>query len=225
MNKTTLMTKVQFSASMMCADYGHLEREVRLLETAGIDAFHIDIMDGRFVHNFGMGIHDLNYIRSATDRSIECHLMIENPVNYIKQFVKLGADVIYVHPESEYHSSTTLQAIIDAGATPGIVISPGKMTEGVLELLHVVKRVLVMGVNPGNAGQIYLPFVDGKIRKLLTLRKEYDFDVFWDGHGSFENVTKFAPLGVSGFVLGTATLFGKDRSYKEILDELREHCK
>jgi len=219
------MAKIQFSASMMCADYGHLEREVRSLEAAGIDAFHIDIMDGQFVNNFGMGIHDLRYIRSATKKEIECHLMIENPINYIERFAKLGVDVIYIHPESEYHSSTTLQKIIETGLTPGIVISPGKMTEGVLELLYVVKRVLVMGVNPGNAGQTYLPFVDKKIRKLLKLRDEYGFEVFWDGHGSFENVSKFSALGVSGFVLGTAVLFGKERSYKEILDELRKSVK
>jgi len=219
------MEKILFSASMMCADYGHLEQEVRSLEAAGIDAFHIDIMDGQFVHNFGMGIHDLKYIRSATNKNIECHLMIENPINYVELFIKLGVDVLYIHPESEYHSSTTLQAITDAGVIPGIVVSPGKMTEGILELLYIAKRVLVMGVNPGNAGQAYLPFVDEKIRKLLSLRKEYGFEVFWDGHGSFENVVKFAPLGVRGFILGTAALFGKERSYKEILDELHKHTK
>jgi ribulose-phosphate 3-epimerase len=219
------MAKIQFSASMMCADYGHLEQEVHSLEEAGIDAFHIDIMDGKFVHNFGMGIHDLRYIRSATDKSIECHLMIENPLYYVDTFAKLGVNVLYIHPESEYHSSTTLQAIIEAGITPGLVISPGKMTEGILELLYVVKRVLVMGVNPGNAGQTYLPFVDKKIRRLLKLRDEYGIEVFWDGHGSFENVSKFSSLGVSGFVLGTAVLFGKKRSYKEILNDLRKSLK
>jgi len=183
------------------------------------------LLDGKFVHNFGMGIHDLRYIRSATSKSIECHLMIENPIYYVETFAKLGVNVLYIHPESEYHSSTTLQAIIEAGIIPGIVISPGKMTEGILELLYVVKRVLVMGVNPGNAGQTYLPFVDKKILRLLKLREEYGIEVFWDGHGSFENVNKFSALGVSGFVLGTAVLFGKKRSYGEILNELRRSLK
>lgn len=210
-----------FSASMMCANYASLEKEVRSLEAAGIDAFHIDIMDGQYVRNFGMGLHDFRYIRSATNKSVECHLMIENPINYINLFADIGADVIYIHPDSEYHTSSTLQAIIDAGITPGIVLDPGKMTEGVLELLYVVKRVLVMGVNPGNAGQTYMPFVDKKICKLLTMRDEYGFEVFWDGAGSVENITRFAPLGVRGFVLGTATLFDKERGYKEILDGLR----
>jgi ribulose-phosphate 3-epimerase len=215
---------IKFSASMMCADYGHLEDEIRNLERAGIDSFHIDIMDGRFVHNFGMGIHDLRYIRSATEKKVEVHLMIREPVRYVEMFAKLGADVLYVHPESEYHISTTIEEIVRAGITPAIVISPGFMTESVLELLFVVKRVLVMGVNPGNAGQTYLPFLEEKIRKLVTLRDKYKFEVYWDGHGSPENIRRFAPLGVSGFVLGTAALFGKDKPYGEILGGLRACC-
>jgi ribulose-phosphate 3-epimerase len=209
---------------MMCADYGHLENEVRALELAGVDAFHIDIMDGRFVHNFGMGIHDLRYIRKATDRSVECHAMITEPRAYVDLFADIGVDVLYVHPESEYQCSTTLEKIINAGITPAIAINPGTAPENILELLYIVERVLVMSVNPGHAGQVYLPFVDKKVRKLLDLREEYGFEVFWDGHGSVENVRKFAPLGVSGFVLGTAALFGKNRPYKDIIAELRACC-
>lgn len=212
---------IKFSASMMCANYGHLEDEIRALEQAGIDSFHIDIMDGEFVHNFGMGIHDLRYISSATTKKVEVHLMIRKPVRYVEMFAKLGVDVLYVHPESEYHVSSTIEEIVRAGMTPAIVISPGCMAESVFELLYVVKRVLVMGVNPGNAGQTYLPFLEEKIRNLLILRDKYGFEVYWDGHGSPENIRKFAPLGVSGFILGTAALFGKHKSYQEILNELR----
>jgi len=206
---------------MMCADYGHLEDEIRALEQAGIDSFHIDIMDGEFVHNFGMGIHDLRYIRSATKKNVEVHLMIRRPIRYVDLFAKIGVDVLYVHPESAYHISTTIEEIVKAGIMPALVISPGLMTEGILELLYVVKRVLVMGVNPGNAGQTYLPFLMEKISKLLKLRDKYNFEVYWDGHGSPGNIRKFAPLGVSGFVLGTAALFGKDQTYEVILSELR----
>ena len=223
-NEGDLMAEVKFSASMMCADYGHLEAEIHALEQAGIDSFHIDIMDGEFVHNFGMGIHDLRYIRSATRKSVEVHLMIKNPVRYVEMFSRIGVDVLYVHPESEYHISTTIEEIINYGMTPAIVISPGHMTSAVLELLYVVKRVLVMGVNPGNAGQTYLPYLEEKISKLVMLRERYGFEVFWDGHGSPDNVRKFAPLGVSGFVLGTAALFGKDKAYSDILCELRGCC-
>jgi len=218
------MPNLHLSASMMCADYGHLEKEINELEAAGIDSFHIDIMDGGFVNNFGMGIHDLRYIKSATTRPVEAHLMIRDPYRYIDLFAKIGVNTLYVHPESEYHIATTLESIIKAGITPALVISPGLMTEGILELLYVVKRVLVMGVNPGNAGQTYLPYLEEKIQRLVKLREKYGFEVFWDGHGSIENIRKFAPLGVNGFILGTATLFGKSRPYKEILEEVRGCC-
>lgn len=216
-----MIKKIHYSASMMCANYAHLEKEIRELEEAGIDSFHVDIMDGSFVHNFGMGIHDLRYIRSATKKKVEVHLMIREPIRYIELFAKMGVNTLYVHPESEYHISSTIEEIIKAGITPALVISPGLMTEGVLELLYVVKRVLIMGVNPGNAGQTYLPYLEEKIRNLVTLRNKYSFNICWDGHGSIENIKKFAPLGVNGFVLGTATLFGKNQTYKDILNELR----
>ena len=205
----------------MCADYGHLEDEVRALEAAGVDAFHIDIMDGHFVHNFGMGIHDLRYIRKTTERIVECHAMITEPRAFVDLFAGIGVYVLYVHPESEYQCSTTLEKIIHAGMIPAIAINPGTSVEQILELLYIVKRVLVMSVNPGHAGQVLLPHIGKKTEKLLKLRDAYDFEVYWDGHGSVENVGKYAPLGVSGFVLGTAALFGKDKSYKAILRELR----
>jgi ribulose-phosphate 3-epimerase len=217
-----IMNDIKFSASMMCADYGHLENEVHALETAGVDAFHIDILDGHFVHNFGMGIHDLRYIRGATRKSVEVHAMITEPRAYIDLFERCGVDVLYVHPESEYQCSTTLEKIINAGITPGVAINPGTSVETILELLHVAKRVLVMSVNPGQAGQVLLPHIGSKIEKLLKLQDDYDFELYWDGHGSVENVRKYAPLGLSGFVLGTAALFNKNRPYKDIIAELRK---
>jgi ribulose-phosphate 3-epimerase len=215
------MKNIKFSASMMCADYGHLEDEVRSLEAGGIDGFHIDIMDGNFVYNFGMGIHDLRYIAQVATVPIECHLMINTPIRFVKMFAKLGVNVLYVHPESEPHTYATIHRVSELGMSPAIVLSPDRPIEYISEFLPVVKRVLVMGVTPGDAGQAYLPHIEPKLRKLLALRDEYGFEVWWDGHASPENVSKFAPLGVDGFVLGTATLFGKNRPYKEIIGELR----
>ncbi|GHU41407.1 ribulose-phosphate 3-epimerase [Clostridia bacterium] len=212
---------IKFSASMMCADYGHLEEEVKNLEAAGVDAFHVDIMDGEFVHNFGMGIHDLQYIKSVATRPIECHLMIKEPVRYVKLFAKCGADILYVHPESGYQIGETIQRIMECGVTPGIAINPTTSVESALELFHLVKRVLIMTVNPGHAGQVFLPFIEKKISKLIEIKEEYGLEFFWDGHASPDNVRKFTHLGIDGFVLGTASLFGKDRPYQEIILELR----
>jgi ribulose-phosphate 3-epimerase len=212
---------IEFSASMMCANYANLEREVRMLEEGGIDSFHIDIMDGQFVPNFGMGLQDLEYIRRATKKKIEVHLMIKDPRSYLNIFTNLGVDIIYVHPEADYHPSTTLQKIIEAGITPGIVINPGTSVESIMELLNIVDRVMVMSVNPGNAGQLYLPYVGKKIEKLLSIKEEYGIELYWDGACSEEKIRTFAPMGVKGFVLGTTVLFGKERSYKNILEDLK----
>lgn len=213
---------IEFSASMMCANYANLEKEVRMLEDGGIDTFHIDIMDGQFVPNFGMGLQDLEYIRRATKKKIEVHLMIKDPRSYLSIFTNLGVDIIYVHPEADYHPSTTLQKIIEAGITPGIVINPGTSVESIVELLNVVDRVMIMSVNPGNAGQLYLPYVGKKIEKLLSIKEEYGVEVYWDGACSEEKIRTFAPMGVKGFVLGTTVLFGKERSYKDILKDLKK---
>ena len=104
-------------ASMMCADYRNLEREVRELTEGGIDSFHIDIMDGRYVPNFAMSLNDLRCIRSLTDKPLDVHLMVEHPMNTIGLFTEAlrEGDTIYIHPEAEYHPSTTLQRIIQAG--------------------------------------------------------------------------------------------------------------
>ncbi|MBQ5852273.1 MAG: ribulose-phosphate 3-epimerase [Lachnospiraceae bacterium] len=215
---------IELTASMMCANYGNLEKEVRDLENAGIDSFHIDIMDGRYVHNFAMSLNDMRYIANATKKPLDVHLMIEHPNNMIQMFLNnlRPGDTVYIHPEAEYHPSTTLQKIIDAGMIPGIAINPGTSVETVMEMLRIVDKVLVMAVNPGSAGQMYLPYVGHKINKLLSLREEMKFELIWDGACTADKVLKYAPQGMDGFVLGTSLLFGKNRPYKEIIEDIRE---
>jgi ribulose-phosphate 3-epimerase len=214
---------IELTASMMCADFGHLEQEVRDLEAAGIDSFHIDIMDGRYVPNFAMSLNDMRYIRSATSLPLDVHLMIEHPMTHINMFLSnlRKGDTVYIHPEAEYHPSTTLQKIIDAGMIPGIAINPGTSVETVIEMLRIVDKVLVMSVNPGNAGQMYLPYVGQKVDRLLRLKDAIGFQLYWDGACSAEKVKEFAPKGMDGFVLGTTLLFGKNRPYGDILHDIR----
>lgn len=114
-----------------------------------------------------------------------------------------------------------MQKIIDAGLVPGIAINPGTSIETVIEMLQIVDKVLVMSVNPGNAGQMYLPYVGKKIERLLKIREEMKFEVYWDGACGMDKIQTFAPMGVKGFVLGTTVLFGKNRSYADILKEIR----
>ena len=213
----------ELTASMMCANYGHLAREVTELENAGIDSFHIDIMDGRFVANFAMSLNDLSYIAKTTNKPLDVHLMVEHPNNTVELFIRnlRKGDTIYIHPEAEYHPSATLLKIINAGMVPGIAINPGASIETIMEMLRIVDKVLVMSVNPGDAGQMYLPYVGQKIDRLLKLKDEMEFKIYWDGACSREKVLEYAPKGVDGFVLGTTLLFGKDRPYKDIINDIR----
>ena len=164
----------ELTASMMCANFGNLEKEVKELEVAGIDSFHIDIMDGRYVPNFAMSLNDMRYIRSATDKPLDVHLMIEHPNTHINLFLNAlkEGDTVYIHPEAEYHPSTTLQKIIDAGLVPGIAINPGTSIETVMEMLQIVDKVLVMSVIRVMLVRCIFHMLARKLRDFLSFVKK-----------------------------------------------------
>lgn len=213
---------IELSASMMCADFSCLGEEVQTLENAGIDIFHIDIMDGSFVDNVGMGYQDMACIKRHTGKPLEAHLMVRKPYNYLDILFGLGVEIIYIHPEVDPDPATTVEKIHQHGSIAGIAINPGTSIASIEELLNTVDRVLVLGVNPGHAGRKYQPYVDKKIEKLIALKNEYNFEIYLDGAVTEERIIKWSPLGVKGYVLGTATLFSKDISYAEILYKLKE---
>ena len=207
--------------SMMCADFGNLEHEIDLLTSAGADLLHVDIMDGSFVPNFGMGLGDAAFISKTSNVPIDLHLMIQNPAQHISLFAALHPRIIYIHPEADQHPTRTLQLIKDQDIAPGIAINPGTAIATITPLLHLASYVLVMTVNPGFAGQTYLPFVTDKIMELAALKADYKFSIIIDGACSPDKIDELGSIGADGFVLGTAALFGKDRPYGEIIKELR----
>lgn len=207
--------------SMMCANYGHLAAEVRALDDAGADIFHCDIMDGSFVPNFTMGVMDVKTIRRYTDKPLDCHLMVENPLEKVQWFIEAGANIIYIHPEAERYVVKTLAKIRELHACAGIAVNPDTSVASISEILNLCDYVLVMTVNPGFAGQAFIDFTARKIKQLVTLKDEYGYKLMIDGHCTPQVVKEMAALGVDGFVLGTSGLFGKGSSYRERLEALR----
>lgn len=208
--------------SMMCADYGDLRHEVERLDAAGTDIFHCDIMDGTFVPNITMGVMDVKAIRAATEKPIDVHLMIENPAAKVDLFLDAGADIVYIHPESERYVVKTLAHIKERGAAAGLVINPDTSIETIEEMLNLVDYVMVMTVNPGFAGQKFIDFTTKKIERLAALKDEYGFKLMIDGACGPKVVRELSAAGVDGFVLGTSALFGKEIGYAECLRNLRD---
>ena len=213
---------IEFSASMMCANFAHLEKEVMSLDEAGIDSYHIDIMDGNFVDNFGMGFQDMEYIRSATEKDLEIHLMMKSPERYLDILNHVHANVVYVHPESTYAAEYVIEKLRKLGISPGIAINPGTSVYTVTELLNIVDKVLVLCVNPGHAGRQFEAYVTKKIDKLLEIRQDYEFEIYLDGACTLERIKIYSQKGVKGFVLGTSVLFGHKKSYKEVMKQIRK---
>lgn len=208
--------------SLMCADYDNLALDVQALDEAGTDIFHVDIMDGAFVPNFAMGLEDLKCVRRNTKKPVDVHLMVNAPQNVAPVFANAGADIIYVHVESDPMIGRTLDTIRNAGAAPGIAVNPGTAAESLTSLLPIVDYVMVMTVNPGWAGQKYLEYVDEKIEKLVEWKTKWNYKIVVDGAISPDKIRKLSAMGVDGFVLGTSALFGKNRPYSEILADLRK---
>lgn len=206
--------------SMMCADYGNLRSEVQALDAAGADVFHCDVMDGSFVPNIAMGLMDIKAVRGATNKPVDCHLMIEEPSRSINLFLDAGVDLIYIHPESERYCVKTLAAIRDGGAKAGIAINPDTSIASIEELLNEVDYVMVMTVNPGFAGQAFIEFTKDKIALLAALKERYGFTLTVDGACSPERIKALSSIGADGFILGTSALFGRG-DYAQSINQLR----
>lgn len=210
--------------SMMCANYGHLADEVRALDDAGADIFHCDIMDGCFVPNFTLGVMDLRTIRRYTDKLVDCHLMMENPGSKVDWFIDAGADIVYIHPESERYMVKTLANIKEKGAAAGIAVNPDTSVASISEILNLCDYVMVMTVNPGFAGQGFIDFTAKKVRQLAELKKEFGYRLMIDGHCTPKVVQDMSAFGVDGFILGTSGLFQKGKNYREMMDALRKEA-
>ena len=191
--------------SILSADFANLGAQVKELEDNGIEIVHIDIMDGYFVPNISFGFPVIKSLRPITKMTFDVHLMIENPANYIEEFVKSGADMITVHLEGNNHIHRLIQNIKSYNVKAGIAINPGTPVASLKHLLSDLDLVLVMGVNPGFGGQSLIPFTIDKVRELDAIRKaeNLNFKISVDGGIKSTNYKEMLEAGADMLVAGS----------------------
>jgi ribulose-phosphate 3-epimerase len=204
--------KIEIAPSILAANFAQLGDEIRLVEEAGADAIHVDVMDGHFVPNISIGIPVVQSLRKATRLPLDVHLMIENPEEYIEEFIRAGADRVLVHEEATVHLDRALSMIREHGVQAGAVINPATPVAMLSDVLDKVDTVLVMSVNPGFGGQRFIPRAFEKIRQLNQWRARYngDFRIAVDGGVELENIGELAQAGTNTFVAGTSIFHTPD---------------
>lgn len=203
--------------SLMCADLGNLEQNIKELDKAGVDFYHIDIMDGKFVPNFTLGPDFVKTVRRLTNTPLDIHLMIEEPEKHIDLFADCGVDMISVHQESTQNLHSLLSTIKKHGIKAGVAINPGTSLEFLDYVYDLLDYIVVMTVNPGFAGQKFIPTMYEKIAKVNERIKKYNrnIEIQVDGNIGENTIPKCKDNGATMYVLGTSAVFNHHHTLEE----------
>ena len=217
------MTKI--APSILSADFTRLGEQVQALEAAGVDRFQVDVMDGRFVPNITFGALAIESLRPLTRLTIEAHLMVEPPEDFIERFAKAGADTIIVHQEATPHLHRAIQQIHHFGKKAGVAINPSTPASTLSEVLGSVQLVLVMTVNPGFGGQDFIPETLSKIRQMRNAIQErgLDCEVEVDGGINHQTARLVVEAGANVLVAGSA-IFDSKEGVSAAIQSLLESC-
>jgi len=200
---------IELAPSILSADFARLGEQVRAAGEGGAAVIHVDIMDGHFVPNLTIGPPVVKSLRKATELPLDCHLMIENPDDFIPVFAEAGADWMSVHQEACRHLNRTLHHIKDHNCLAGVVINPATPVETLSEVLDIVDYVLVMSVNPGFGAQKFIPSTVHKMRRLAQIRAQrgLSYRIEVDGGVALGTVAEVVQAGAEILVAGNA-VFG-----------------
>ena len=207
--------------SILSADFGNLERDIKMINRSQAEWVHIDVMDGVFVPNISFGFPVMKPVRKATDKVLDVHLMIVEPEKYVKRFVEAGADYVTFHHEACADPRATIAEIKAAGAKAGVSIKPATPAEDIFDYLSELDLVLVMSVEPGFGGQSFMP---DSLDKVRALRKEidekgYNCLIEIDGGISAKNAKEVFDAGCDAVVAGSS-VFGAENPEQAIIDIL-----
>jgi ribulose-phosphate 3-epimerase len=204
-HNTTMSTNTIIAPSVLAADFANLQRDIEMINNSQADWFHIDIMDGVFVPNISFGMPVLEAITKHAKKTIDVHLMIVNPDQYISTFKKLGADVLTVHLEACNHLHRTLQAIKAEGMKAGVALNPHTNVDLLEDVINDIDMVCIMSVNPGFGGQSFIENTYDKIRKLKALinKKGASTLIEIDGGVTNKNARQLVEAGADVLVAGS----------------------
>ena len=200
---------VEIVPSILAANFSRLGREIETVQRAGVSTIHVDVMDGHFVPNITIGPPVVRSLREATDATLDCHLMIEQPDRYVPEFAAAGVGMISIHQEACRHLDRGLRLIQEHQVLAGVAINPATPVHALDEVLEIADFVLVMSVNPGFGGQKFLRSSLAKIRQLDSLRRQrgLSYRIEVDGGVTMENVAEIAAAGCDIVVAGSS-IFG-----------------
>ena len=210
---------MKLSPSVLSADFTRLGEQIQLVDKAGADYIHLDVMDGQFVPNISFGMPVIEAVRKVTDKPLDVHLMIEEPIRYLQEFKDAGADIITVHTESCKHLHRTICRIRELDMKAGVALNPATSVSILNYIFDEIDMALVMSVNPGFGGQAFIPAMLDKIKrihKIATDKGLVNLEIEVDGGITLNNVAAVVDAGADVIVAGSAVFQGNpEQNVKE----------